>query len=483
MSNKDNSFFKSTCDNDTLFYIFQSNPNHGFAIDRKILSKPWEFYNTETKKKERDPFNTYYHRIIMKRLVTDHCFTIFYKNNNGNWVDYRKLRNVFPNVMIAESAVLYEKDYIIDPQILPACTFHDRDNIIHEIDICDGKPKGMSTVPIEIDQYGHSEIDKHNSHLNKVLIEQCKIDDDTLSFKERHMMRDIKLTLPVGREKNDFLVWLNGAMQPTISDTEIHKNGFKNVAYIKDGLAYVKPYKISQKEGAPVTPANDMYATVIENPEYDEYRYDWSRRLFGWKDIKISEWYRPNSYYSKKLIQLGKSIDICDGVKFDVPVNKDAHLVICNGIILSPDEYYIDSIDPKVVHFTKTIDNARRLIEYYSILFEKNNTFYENINVIEFLKPVLLSKVYSLVNFSHIDDKKSVQLVRSKASATNHPYMYEITFPRIDNGDLVLIDGVFTPYEWIHEHTIYYPNFHDLFRKEMRSMTPNNVERLHFLIK
>ena len=72
---------------------------------------------------------------------------------------------------------------------------------------------------------------------------------------------------------------------------------------------------------------------------------------------------------------------------------------------------------------------------------------------------------------------------RSTCCATNFPYYREITFPKIESGDMVLINGTYNRFEWIHDNTIYYPKFTYSYNEEESNIKPSEVERIYFISK
>ena len=69
------------------------------------------------------------------------------------------------------------------------------------------------------------------------------------------------------------------------------------------------------------------------------------------------------------------------------------------------------------------------------------------------LVPIIQPPIMKLLT---TEKDKTLYMKRSTCCATNFPYYREITFPKIESGDMVLINGTYNRFEWIHDNTIYY---------------------------
>ena len=95
----------------------------------------------------------------------------------------------------------------------------------------------------------------------------------------------------------------------------------------------------------------------------------------------------------------------------------------------------------------------------------------------------MTERTYSLVNFSSTEDGKTLYMKRSCACATNFPYFREVTFPEINCGDLVLINGTFNRYEWIHDNTIFFPKFKYTYTAEEANIKETKIQRIYFVLE
>jgi hypothetical protein len=100
------------------------------------------------------------------------------------------------------------------------------------------------------------------------------------------------------------------------------------------------------------------------------------------------------------------------------------------------------------------------------------------------VKTALTDKTYSLINFASDDTTKDLYLKRSYACATNFPYKGEVTFPNIEIGDLITVNGTYNRYEWIHKYSVFFPLFRFAFNGgEEGKIAENQVQRLYFVSK
>jgi hypothetical protein len=142
---------------------------------------------------------------------------------------------------------------------------------------------------------------------------------------------------------------------------------------------------------------------------------------------------------------------------FPTDVNKNAHFIICNGRVLTKDEYSIDPTNPRKVILEKVESSANELLR--ELISDINNypEYYTNVNPLRLLYRTVSQKTYSLVNFTAEDTTKELYLKQSNSCAVNFPYKREITFSKLNIGDLVLIKGLYVPYIIEHMNTIKIP--------------------------
>ena len=494
---------KRSCDNDTLMFCF-SGDTVAQAYDREMIYKKWvtpEDSYTYTPITEEDenghkiikmvPTNNnagkyeateksykpgldeycYWNRIILPRMVSQPCVNIFYKNTNGVWVDYRKCLTVYPQLSILVSSIRYEDKVKVDVNILPKCTFTDADKYVHYIDEHDGQDNDLSLPSLEVD----------TNDPEQVTFRPFSINNPQLPKSASHVMQDLRVSVPQGFKAEDFLVWLNGAFVPSIQD-----NTYENVMYLANAMTMIDTHVINQVSGALAHPKG-ANATVVLDEDNDEYRWDVRLHFFGWKNVKVSKWYKPQSTEKTPIIHNYSSVYIVKTITFPVEINENAHFIMYNGVVLSPEEYTIDPHDKRKITLNNVERDAYMLLN--SILNDiaydmKNGTsYYANVKPLKLIQDALTERTYSLVNFSSTEDGKTLYMKRSCACATNFPYFREVTFPEINCGDLVLINGTFNRYEWIHDNTIFFPKFKYTYTAEEANIKETKIQRIYFVLE
>lgn len=483
---------------------------------------------------------TYRIQCIMLKLSRNPCVNIFYKNKNGVWIDFRKCTAVHPKITPVEAAITYQSALAIDINILPKCIFTDAEGYVHRIDEHDGQDNNLAVSGIEIDT-------------NDPSIVKCQPYTSTASnVGLTHLMDDLKVTMPSDYSGKDFLVWLNGAFVPRSVDST-----YKNIFYLENAMYSIGTKVVNQKIGAPKTYTGSG-ATVELDESYDEYRYDINLRLFGWQGVAVSDWYKPASTTTVPITHNYSLVYITKTVTFPVEINPNAHMLMCNGVVMDESEYTVD-VTTSTVHtsqtYTATADITldkilgsltpaaieRGTFQYYSLdgtnkisnttLYDttvksgasiviysvylqtsrktitlknvvteaydllnsiiadmnydaKNGTsYYTNVKPLNLITEAITQKSYSLINFSSKDASKELYLKHSTACAVNFPYMREVTFPVINIGDIVLIDGVYSRYEWIHQNTIRLPRFQMSYFGDEADFKESDVQRLYFVLK
>ena len=106
---------------------------------------------------------------------------------------------------------------------------------------------------------------------------------------------------------------------------------------------------------------------------------------------------------------------------------------------------------------TKVVDKANELLADLIKDIEDYPDYYTNVKPLRLLYRTLSQKTYSLVNFESEDSSKELYLRQSNSCAVNFPYKNEITFSKLNIGDLVLIKGLYVPYLIEHANTIKLP--------------------------
>ena len=386
--------------------------------------------------------NCYYNKKVMKRFPYEHLLGIYYKNTNGVWINYNLIKNDVPDMISLKiAAVQYEDRFKIpDLKVLPACTFIDSDNHVHHIDAWDGNTFGESVTYDEL----------NTNDYETVRYEPFEIDNPTLTFQKRALMHDLKITVPSNKRRKNFLVWLNGALVPTTGDATS-----QNIMYLRNALTMIGSKCVDQIQGSGHTTTSN--ATVVEDESNNVYRYDVNLRMFSWKGVSVSDFLMPVSIDQAAITYNYSQIFITKNLYFQENVNENAHMIICNGRVLQKDEYYVDPDNPKKVVLTKVVDRANELLVDLIKDIEDYPDYYTNVKPLRLLYRTLSQKTYSLVNFESEDSSKELYLRQSNSCAVNFPYKNEITFSKLNIGDLVLIKGLYVPYLIEHANTIKLP--------------------------
>jgi len=483
--------------------------------------------------------DTYYRKDILVRSIRTPILNIYYKNSEGVWIDYNLCIRTYPEYDVDEASKIWTERLKIDPSILPKCEYVDDNGYIFYIDAADGADVYADTcTSIELDtvksinviskkvelsvdrntdalmflngelppalsgfEFDHWSWIKDGSAItssnNKQLTsgsilevyavyyrstgtvsyEPCSMRDPTIPWKQRFMYDDLKVTLPEGYTKDQFLVWLNGAFVPSTRDAT-----YENLMYLENAMTMIGSKSVNQKLGATVEPGN--YGSVITHEENDEYRYDINLRLFGWKGVKVSSFYKPATSTTTPIAYNFEVIRPLKTLTFPVDVNVDAHIIICNGKVLSPDEYIVDPDNPKTIILKNIEFECNTLLDQLVQEIDDNLEYYENVNPLYLLRSMVLERTYSLVNFSAEDSSKELYLRNSNACAVDFPKKGEITFSSLNIGDLVLVNGLFEPYLWVHQNTIRFPRMESSYRDgDVDKLYHENVLRYYFLLK
>lgn len=457
---------KTSCENDTIMYCFK-NDVVAEAYDRTTLLKKWASTDADTGDTYYEEMDSYYYRKVMPRLVNELVVNVFYKNTNGVWVDYNKCIRSYPTLAIAVSAVRYQDVVKIDTDRLPRCTYMDSEYYMHNIDEHDGTDND--------DHVGSIEIDTNDRSI--VQIESFSIDEPLLPFTARHIMPDLKLTLPTDYARKQFLVWLNGSFVPTTKDST-----YANVFYLKEAMTMIGSRCLNQASGSTVTKTDN--ATVTLDDDNNVYRLDADLRIFAWSNVTLSDWLKPIITTKIPITYNYSSIYVVETITFSESINANAHMIMENGVVLDPTEYTIDADDPRKITLKNVSRNAYALLNEVVSDITENKEYYTNVNPLSIVKVALTDRAYSLINFSTSEEGKTLYLKRSYACATNFPYKGEITFPNIEIGDLILVNGTFNKYEWIHKYSVFFPLFRFSFNGgDEGKIEENQVQRLYFVAK
>lgn len=450
------------------YIVSDSNVSSWEKTNYKAVHKVVTEYNiTQDYYAYYDDNESYYIKHVMKRMIKNPCTRIYYKNSEGKWFDYFKYINALPSYNIELASKNWPDIMIVkDITELPKCKYIDRNGYIYDIDAADGSLLEKGTTYVEID----------TNDWEKVTYAPCSITDKDLPFSARHIMNDLKVTIPEGLKRNNFLTWLNGAFVPTVADSDK-----ENVMYIENAMYMIGSKCINQTLGA--KHSNGENATVVENEMYDEYRYDVNLRFFGWKDVLVSDFYKPSSSEHTVISHNYENIYPIKNITFPVKINKDAHIILCNGKILDPNEYTILT-DGKTVILKNVEKEGYDLLNEIISDINADISFYNNVNPLKLISRVLTNKTYSLVNFESEDETKELKLMISSSCCVNYPYKNEVTFPSLNIGDMIIVKGLYVPYEWIHINSIRFPKTISSFENGVVDyLNEDDVKRYYFVLK
>jgi hypothetical protein len=456
---------KKSCDADTFLFHFKGAAK-GEAFNRQVLHQSWPSFDSAGVSITSND-DTYYQRVLMPRITNEMTTNIFYKNTNGVWVDFRKCTQAYPKIAIHLAAVTYEDIVKVDPHYIPPCVYMDADHYIYYIDEYDGLQYDDPLPLIDIDE-GTSGV---------VSYRPFSLEDPTLPFSARHIMPDLKVKT-AGFPSNRLFVWLNGSFVPITPDST-----YEDTFYIRDAMTAIGSRCINQKLNAPWSHKDTTHATIKEDDTFNEYRLDVRFRFFCWKGVQVSPWYAPMSIEKVPIIHHYTHIYIIKKIIFPEPINKDAHMILDNGIILNPEEYLIDPVDPRKIILKCVETNAYALLQEMITDIRENADIYSGIKPLALIEPTLVNRSYSLVNFTSTKEGKTLALKRSRACAVNFPYKNEVTFPSLALGDLVTINGTYNEYEWIHKSTLFYPKKRSTFSGPESNISEENVIRYYFISK
>jgi hypothetical protein len=314
----------------------------------------------------------------------------------------------------------------------------------------------------------------------KVQIKPIDIENPSLPFQARHIMPDVHVRA-VGVPRSELLVWFNGVFVPTLE-----VSGYDDAFYIPKGMTLVQTTKKYQPADVQIKyrPSGHITTcTVFEDEKTQVNRFKYNMRLFRWDNVIVHPWEQPIGYESVPISYEYSAVYIPNAVLFPVEVNKNAHIIVENGVIVDPDDYYVDPNNPKKIFLKRVEIRAQNLLD--EVIKDKVNfpEYYINMKPLDTVKSALLEKTYYLVNFASKDASKELFIKHSRANAVDHPYRNEVTFGEVALGDMVLLNGVYVPYEWIHKSTVSYPDFAYTYDKPSLKLKEEDVSRLYFVTK
>lgn len=391
----------------------------------------------------------------------------FYKTTKG-WVDFQKVSSIEQATPFAY-AEQYGHMFLIDNSLIKSVDYTDANQYVHQIDAYDGH-SDLTSSSVMINH------DRLDDSLMK--IEICKMDNP--GETRPHHMDDIKITLlKTGYDSSNMLVWLNGIFVPYQKDYSDDK-----IIYIKYGKLFTNTV-VRDYEGTDALPYRDasFEATIEPSKSKQLWRYNVDVQLFKWTDTAISMWNAPNTVsvgnliYDDPILSLQRNISYIDTIEFDVPVNKNSHVLLLNGIIVSPEFYKPDPNNSRKLLLT----GARSATNNFLLDLIEKGVSDPGMKV----KGIIPSSGnYSLVNFSSTDPLRNIFIRRSVAVKKNSPTPYSFLFKELNLGDLVLIDGLYERYYYDVDHCIEMPLMWYTARfNDYNSFNNSRIERLYIGFK
>lgn len=432
---------KLTMDNGAMVYIF---PKNALGIDRTFGLTPFNA--------DEGDYRTRLTDLLTKWLNDTHPLYTIYKNSNGVWVDLIRLHNAYPTADLFSIVNSHGGLFPFPVKDIPPVFYIDGEGCAYNIDQCDGNP-GTPLGEIILDERDPTQVE----------ISQFSLQDPLLAFSLRHLMQDIKVRVPDG-DANKFLVWLNGVFVPIIHDPD------GVTFYIRDAKPLLTTWFNDQLPGGVKTFRTNS-ATIEEDPDFNRIKYRIDLRIFQWNKTKIDPWVLPTALRSVNLEpSAGKFVSIVNELLFDTPI-EDGHLLMEDGIVVPENEYYVDPANRRKIYLTHTVTKASL---YINDLIDQG---VPNPEIIA--RQVLSHKQYAAVNFKHEEAGKKIYLNRSINNFPGFPYAREITFDDITPHNLILVDGSFVPYTWVHRHTISLPTwFWSNPVQDREAMEKSFVERI-----
>jgi len=395
-------------------------------------------------------------------------------NNQDIWVDLKLISsNTSGNIY------RYAYDYrnVANLQItvdkLKGVKYIDKNYNIYNIDSYDGKihENEVSCNNIKIYTRDIRFIEKTRYNISDPMITKEYLKDDI-----RLLLKDVP-TVQYSQSLKNTLVWLNGRFVELSIDETNEKLG-----YIVKGIGSTNFNLVGFRGNEPLvlnhTGSNPVASYEIE-PSRLVYAPDIDVAIFKWENVNISEWVKPFSFIKDKYYYndgngFTFTVKYSKGITFSKDIPENSHLIIHNGVVLNRKDYTI------VNNSSIILNGIRGNVE--NVIVSSLNE-YGNISTIPYIVNRNLPKPedFRLVIFTHSDITKDLFLNRSNLNYKNHPFPFHVTFPNINVGDLVLLDGLFERYLLHDKNIIKYPYTTYLARYASRNlMSEVNVERLWF---
>jgi len=422
------------------------------------------------------------HRKFVDGLISDYkvrsLVKMYYKvqnlvdstaDNQSIWVDLIKIQNL-TNTDIYQYAFNYRniETLQVDIKNIKSTDYTDESESVFYIDSFDGTTfdEDLNHI-IKINTR-----DKRYTDIMKFNI------DEPLNMKD-YLKDDIKILLKDDNTTDNTLVWMNGRFVETSKADNSNKimyisKGVSSLSYVHKGFIGDDPLSWKHIDiGHPV---------ASYDPEESRYYYgpDFDINIFKWKDIIISDWFKPNVYdyeafnYSKTTNGnvFNMVIDHINSITFPTAI-EESHIILHNGIILERDKYTIEN---NTIYLKGIREKVSSII---ASVIEEYPLFSGLPYIVEAELPK--GEDYRLINFTHSNSSKVLKLNRSSLCLKNSPYPFHITFPEVNVGDIILLDGVFERYLLYDKNIINYPYTTYMARYGNKNLlSGTKVERLWF---
>jgi len=380
--------------------------------------------------------------------------SIYYKNDNGNWINWTLLcaaysttsatfvKDVYGKV-VKNLPYLYglantrESFYLVPQYAIPCLDYIDETGVLYKINKYDGKH--------DYDFQNTVHFDTLNESSFSIEIFSRYFEETYGTQPPLHQRVDVKLNILNEYNFNKFITWINGSIPP-----------FKRYAdnksqYLDKGTMFIPVVRKCEKSDTPVVLKDATKPTVVEPEVPTELRWDFNVRLFGWENVEVTNPEEPNNVMNETFVYRSKQISIPKQLNFPEPLEEDTFILLLNGVVVPESEYEIDKL------------NNNRIVlkgyrNYILTIFTELLGINENINSFIILSKLLTSNKFTIVRFNSTLPLKKAKIFRDREILRNSPYPGNVSFREIKYNDLILVDGHYIPFIWENIKSIRYPD-------------------------
>ena len=385
-----------------------------------------------------DDFNTikldsHYKKMIDKLQQTSTMTKLLLKKSYG-WIDILGIMEHSP-VNLDLQIANYGENFIVSPNDIKSVLYTSIDGMVHKIISRDGYRTNCKV---------REDIDLTNSDL--FTIEQGSIDHPGYAFSKRSYFDDIKITAvdPLFRWDN-CLCWVGGVFADYQIDPIV-----PNRLWIPKGKDLLTTKPIGYKDVSEI----ENLVDDIKITGTQLYGYDFAAiKIFRWIGVDISPMAVPNRFNMSIVAHRDDITGTTYGVKYPKSIIfanevKESHIIMYNGIILDPSQYTINPKNRCEVFLTFLEEHIASLIRRYLVV---------DSNPYERIERYISSCRFVVINFTNHGDDIPLYMRDDQSCHVNYPYPGQITFFDLSLSDLILLDGMYMPYLWIHDRSIEYP--------------------------